>query len=289
MSGFKIDEFTIRSEDEGGPSAPRVVKSESGSKREIGDFVMTKIQAPGRTATVGVGGMTGASSARKDNRFSLNSLQRDPLTVEEEARQLLAAKVREQVATIAEEVRKKAAQEGYRDGLAKGHEEAFMTFKAEAAERVAAFEKLVQSLDATKADIFAANEKYLLEMIFRIARMVLLRDLKTDPEYLVRLTRELVERVGVRDHIRIRIHPDDAATLEQIREGLEKSFGALKNLNLETSPAVGRGGCLLETEWNAIDATIETQLKGIHSSLVGEPTTAPLTAVAPPKPEGEGT
>jgi flagellar biosynthesis/type III secretory pathway protein FliH len=46
-------------------------------------------------------------------------------------------------------------------------------------------------------------------------------------------------------------------------------MGTLKNLTVEFSNQAHRGGCILETEWNAIDASLDTQFAGIYEALVG--------------------
>jgi flagellar assembly protein FliH len=207
--------------------------------------------------------------SQKDTRFSLSSLLRKPLSVEEEERRTIEEKVRARVSSVADEVRERARTEGYQEGLKKGYEEAFRRFQGEGAERLARFEKLMDAAETAKQDIFRANERYLIELIFRIARMVLLREAKADRQLVFRLARELIERVGVRENIRIRIHPDDATTIEMLKEGIEQTLGSMKNLQIEVSKEVRSGGCAIETEWNAIDASIDTQLDGLYDALIG--------------------
>lgn len=211
-----------------------------------------------------------ANRNQKDKRFSLNPLLREPLSIEEEERRVIEEKVRARIAAVSEDARVKAREEGYQDGLAKGHQEAFQKFAAESVERTRAFDSMLQLAETAKVEIFRANERVLMEIIFRIAKTVALKELATDREYIVRLARELIERVGVRENIRIRIHPDDAATAEILKPGLEAHLGTLKNVTIEASPQVKRGGCMVETDWNAIDASLETQFHGLHDALVGK-------------------
>ena len=75
--------------------------------------------------------------------------------------------------------------------------------------------------------------------------------------------------MGVRENITLSLNPADLETAESIRQGLFASLGELKNLNILPSPAVKLGGCSIETEFNAIDASIETQLQSIHAALLG--------------------
>jgi flagellar assembly protein FliH len=172
------------------------------------------------------------------------------------------------VESVAEEVRAQAAKQGYDEGLKQGHEEAFRRFREEAAERIRSFDLFLAEAETAKEQIYRANERFLIETVFRVSKMVLLKELTTDKEYVTRLARDLIERVGVRENIRIKISPSDMDTAALLKEGLEKSLGTLKNLNIEPSAQVQGGGCIVETEWNAIDASIQTQLQGIYDALV---------------------
>lgn len=256
----------------------RVVKLEANAETVVQQFHFGKIRRAGEGDYASVKAKYGALAAtdaeraarnQKDRRFSLNSLLRDPLSVEEEERRVIEEKVRARVAAVADAAKAKAAEEGYQAGLKKGHEEAFARFREEAQDRIAHLESLLREADSAKEEIYRANERFLQELIYRVARMVMLKELSTDREYVLRLTRELVEKVGVRDNVRIRIHPDDAATVGMLKEGLERALGTMKNLNVEVSNQIRRGGCTVETEWNAIDASIETQLQGVYEALVG--------------------
>jgi flagellar assembly protein FliH len=46
------------------------------------------------------------------------------------------------------------------------------------------------------------------------------------------------------------------------------AINGLQNLSFQADPAVGRGGCLLESEFGDVDATIDGQLDQIHRSLL---------------------
>ncbi|MEK6706371.1 MAG: FliH/SctL family protein [Bdellovibrionota bacterium] len=205
----------------------------------------------------------------KNLRFKPSDLLRDPLAIEEEERRLIEERVRAGVDSLAAVAKKTAAEAGYQEGLCKGHEEAFQRFKREADERLSKLSTLINELEGAKEQIFHANEQFLIELIYRIARMVLLRELKADRGYVVRLAKMLIERVGARENITVRISQEDLDTIELLKDGLAKNFADIKNINIEASTQVKGGGCMLETEWNAIDASVETQLQGIYNSLTG--------------------
>lgn len=257
----------------------RIVKLETPSAPDIREYEYNRIAKPGDgnyAATRRKYGPLAATDAdrsykqQKDSRFALNSLVRDPLSVEQEERRVIEEKVRSRIGALQEESKAEAAAVGYEDGLEKGYQEAYTRFQKEAADRMKSLDALLAVAEGAKEEIYRANERFLIEMVFRIAKMVLLREATTDREYLTRLTREIVERVGVRENIKIRVSPEDFETVGMLKEDLEKVFGTLTNLSVESAGNVGRGGCTVETDWNRIDATLEMQLKGVYEALFGE-------------------
>ncbi|MCM2277266.1 MAG: FliH/SctL family protein [Oligoflexia bacterium] len=279
MSKFKPNEYQVDAAAPAKAGEVRVVKESIGD-RQVRDFQYESLRgnAPRdygslkkKYGALAVTDPDHRKPGQKDKRFALHELVRGPLSVEEEERRALEERVQARVNAIREEARAEASRQGYEEGLKNGHAEAFRRFREEGAERLARLDEVLAAAEAAKEEIFRANEKFLLELVYRIARMVLLKELATDKEYLLRLTRELIERMGVRENITIRIHPDDKESLTMLKEGLDQAFGGLKNLNIEVSAQLSRGGCTVETAWNAIDASIETQLSGVYAALIGKP------------------
>src|SRR5207302_3843338 len=112
---------------------------------------------------------------------------------------------------------------------------AFKKFEHDGEERLIFLENFFGEVDAAKSDIFRANERFLVELVFRIARMVILKELTTDKDYLLRLAKELIDRVGLKENIKVKINPEDSATIGMLKEGLEKAVAGLKNLSIEAS------------------------------------------------------
>lgn len=276
MARFKPTDFRVHSD--AGRTDVRIIKLDVPTAPKIEKYDPASLHRPGQGDYEDAKGKFGAlaatdpereSKGQKDRRFVLAPLVRGYLAVEEEERRAIEERVRVRVEALSDEARAEAAAVGYQDGLERGYQEAFRKFKAEAAGRLQSFDQLLAESENAKREIFAANERFLMELIFRIARMVLLRELKADDKFILRLTRELIERVGVKEHITVRIHPEDATTAGMLKGELEKTFAGLSNLNVEASNQVKRGGCVVETEWNAIDASVQEQLERVYAALIG--------------------
>ncbi|OFZ78285.1 MAG: hypothetical protein A2583_02405 [Bdellovibrionales bacterium RIFOXYD1_FULL_53_11] len=256
----------------------RVVKLDFGSAMQICDYKMHKLQQAGEHDYKSIKARFGPLAATDpdkhartagDSKFKINPLMKNALSIEDEEKRVVEERVQARVNELAEATRQAAHQEGHEAGFKKGQEDAFRKFKEDGAASLKTFEKFVQEAEGLKAEIFKANERFLVETIFRIGRMLFLKELAADKEYVTRLARDLIEKTGVRENITVRVSPEDFKTAAKLREDLDKQLGGLRNLNIEESESIRGGGCEIETEWSAIDAGIEKQLAGIHEGLTG--------------------
>jgi flagellar assembly protein FliH len=280
MSKFKLNDYKVNTEVKDVKEV-KILKLDQDATPVVKDFQFNQLQSPNRGNYQKVKTKYGPlastdqereSRGQKDRRFSINPLLKTPLSIEQEERRVIDEKVRAQLTAVTEEAKAQAMKLGFQEGFKKGYEDAFKKTQIEGTQSLKKFDQLLAELEGAKADIYRANERFLVEIMYRVARMVLLRELKTDKEYLLRLIKELIQRVGVRDHIVVRISPEDAESIAKLKENVEKIVGGLNNFNIEVSSQVKQGGCRIETEWNAIETHIDQQLEGIHEALVGKPT-----------------
>jgi flagellar assembly protein FliH len=278
MSKFKVNEFKISSENQ---SFEKFQISELNSEKAmvIKSFELQPLvqnggknynQVKSKYGPISPTDGERANRGQKDRRFSLNPLIRDHLSVEQEEMRVIEEKVRDKVDELSDQIKIEAFSTGYNDGLQKGYEEAFKKAQLDANENLQKLEALIEQFENAKTEIFQANERFLMEVMYRIAKMVLLKDLSMDSDYLLRLAKELVSRIGIRENVIIRIHPQDVDSIKTLKEGLINAFGEMRNLKVEVSTLVQEGGCQVETEWSAIDASIETQLQSLYEALIGK-------------------
>jgi flagellar assembly protein FliH len=208
------------------------------------------------------------SKSQRDARFEMNPLLREPLAIEQEERHFIDEQVRAEVEALRARAQEEGYQAGHAEGLGIGEQKAFEETRRIAQATQQRFDQLVEALENSKAALFRVNEQFLVEIALKVARHVVLRELATDRDYVVRLVRELVDRIGVRDNLTVRVSQADFEVASDIRTGLEAHLGALKNLRIEPSSKVVDGGCLVETDWSVLDAAVETQLAVFRDSLV---------------------
>ena len=116
--------------------------------------------------------------------------------------------------------------------------------------------------------MFLANEQFLIQLIFRISKTILLNDLKTDRDFVKRITAQIVEKIGTKENIRLKVSHEDYANLDGLRDFLKLQFPDLKNIQIDASDDLGLGGVKVETDLSRINASVESQLKAIESALL---------------------
>ncbi len=209
------------------------------------------------------------SMAAGNSKFALNEASRQRLHVDQEEQKKIDEKVKNRVFEMASQAQETAKKSGYQDGLKSGYDEGMKKAREEFKAHVTKLDRFLEACEGAKTEIIKANERLILESIFQICRMVLQKEIKQDPEYLMRLCRTLIEKLDSRENIRVQVNQADLESMSKLREYLEKTLGEMKNVNIEASTLVQAGGIVVDAQWGAIEANLEGQLKGIHDALVG--------------------
>lgn len=186
-----------------------------------------------------------------------------------------AAELIDSARAEAEEIRAKARNEGYRDGLQAGRHEA----RLELEERLGRLEeesrgmaaRFGEALEALRLSSQARWEEYVgrvqgevLELAIRICRRLVKQELAQDPSALVPSIRRALQELHVREPAVVRVHPSDY----EHEEGLRNLSISGAPFRFEVDERVGAGGFIVESEGGTIDARMETRLDFIRRQLL---------------------
>lgn len=131
--------------------------------------------------------------------------------------------------------------------------------------------RLAQTLDEVtglRDTMVRQTERELVQLAVAIARRILQRELAVDPELTAALAHIALERLGGAGPATVRLHPDDHAivTAGQSLAG--------RQVDVIADPAVSRGGCIVESEFGFIDASVDAQVDEIARNVMGDPVQA---------------
>lgn len=212
-------------------------------------------------------GTVAMTDVTADPRFSLHPASRKGLGIETEEHRHLEGRINEEVERRLADLREAARAEGFEQGRGEGEALVMKELTEKTQPVFDHFQKVVAEFEGAKEEIYHANEDFLIQLVFQVAKQVILREVKTDHEYVKNLCVQLVEKIGAKDHVKIKIGKDDFDQIETIREHLKQQFVDLKNIQIDVSEEFTSGGCKVETDLARINASVETQLQLISQAL----------------------
>lgn len=162
------------------------------------------------------------------------------------------------LAALEREAFTKGYAQGERAGLEAGGQ------RAEAMLRRLA--KTVEEIGTLRDEMVRRTERELVELSLAIARRVLHREVSVDPELASALAHVALERIGPSSTAIIRLHPDDYS----IVTGHQADLWNGRSVKVLPDPKVARGGCLVESDFGTIDASVDAQLKEVARAMLGE-------------------
>ncbi len=157
--------------------------------------------------------------------------------------------VSEKLAHLAQEAYEKGFEQGHRDGEELGRKK-YETLAARLAE-------VLKSLEQEIERHILALEPQVLALVKLMAEKVINREISLNSEVLQEAIREALSHVVDQARVKIRLNPGDLEFLEEIIEELSEELSRLKDFEVIPDGSISRGGCLLETDFGLIDATVE--------------------------------
>jgi len=249
------------------PFEPRSLNS---GKVEIKPFMPKSLSGSGISDYSDVKKKFGSLSSldqQSGGSFNLHPAAKKFLGVERQERDHVEGIVRAEVDARVAEIRESA----YREGMELGRKEGLSNAEAEYRESVRPiqeqFLRLLTEFEGIKQELYSANEAYLIQLVYQVGKQVLLQEMGTDREYVKRLAAHVVEKLGAKDNIRIKVSKKDAENIESIKEFLKSTIPDLRNVQIEGSDDLPVGGCKVETDLSRINASVENQLNSIEKSL----------------------
>jgi flagellar assembly protein FliH len=151
-----------------------------------------------------------------------------------------------------QDARQQGYQDGYRDGLEAldaARRQHLQQVSAQFAALHAAFDTQIESLEQRMAEAVTATA-------LALARQVVRSELVQRPELVRQVAQEAIGAVMLSArHLRLRLNPEDLALVTaDDGEGLRA-----REVQVQPDPAIGRGGCVVESNLGRVDARIEAR------------------------------
>jgi flagellar assembly protein FliH len=167
------------------------------------------------------------------------------------------AEHRERLAALEREAFTKGYAQGERAGLEAGGK------RAEAMLRRVA--QTIEELGGLRQTLIHETEREMVQLALTLARRVVHREVTLDPELAAALAHVALERLGTTTPATVRLNPEDYTIVAQ--DGAR--WGG-QTVTVVPDPSISRGGCLVESAFGSVDATIERQFDELSRALFGD-------------------
>lgn len=116
----------------------------------------------------------------------------------------------------------------------------------------------------TKKAVLAA-EKQIVELAIAIAEKVVATTV--DPEVVIAVVKQALERVRNQEHVKLRLNSVDFATIIAIKADLEALLQREQAIEFVVDQTVEKGGCVIDFALGTVDARRETRLQAVVTAV----------------------
>ena len=178
-----------------------------------------------------------------------------------------AARVVSRAEEEADTIRKRAEAEGLQRGLAEAERIVAEKLAESLASLLSALGAAVGQIGDARQAFVAQWERNVVHLASAMAARVIRREVQRQPDVAVSLVREALELASASPEVRVRMHPDDLATLQPQLALVTAELTPLAEPQWIGDERIGRGGCRVETRFGSIDQQFETQLARLGEEL----------------------
>jgi flagellar assembly protein FliH len=202
-----------------------------------------------------------------DRRFMLSELVANEMSVEKEEQDRFNRKVKEAVALQLKAFEEDERKKGYASGHAEGKEQAFNEEKARVAQHLESLSAAVDSLVQAKSNLASQYEKALIDMAFRLAKIVVVHEITERPEAISTTVSDILNRISKDDDVLVRLSSDEFEAIEAIQQDV-KNLSRSGRVSFEVDQQLTRGSCVVESMSGEISTDIDTRFKKLQQEIM---------------------
>lgn len=177
--------------------------------------------------------------------------------------------LKDERARLVEEARREGFEIGRREGVERGLALEHARVTSETAGLAEQLQAAALAVREKRGELAVEGERDLVRLAIAVAEKIVRAQIALGKPVAEENLRRAVELTARRRELKVLLHPDDLARLEEYLPALRRDFADVQDIALQPDPAVGRGGVIVRTGEGAVDATIAAQLEQIERGLLG--------------------
>lgn len=158
----------------------------------------------------------------------------------------------------AENIKKSAFEEGYRQGLELANAD------------IEKFKSNFQQFLGAPKEVFEYIAPDILEISIDIAKKIIKKEVEMDPQVLIDTILDVLKTVSKSEpKINIKVQPQAVSFVKDTLPTVTYQYGIDAKINVIADPSIEAGGCIFQTNNGIVDASVDTQLEIIKKALTG--------------------
>lgn len=172
------------------------------------------------------------------------------------------------IVTDAQAERERMQKDAYDTGFDQGHQEGYAKGEAEVERLVDRMHRILEAVMQRREEILSDTESQIVELVILMARKVIKILSDNQKNVILANTLAALKKVKTRGNVTLRVNLEDVKlTTENVSEFI-KHVENVQGITVLEDSSVEKGGCIVETDFGAIDARISSQLQELENKIL---------------------
>lgn len=207
---------------------------------------------------------------QNNSDFKISELVAQQSGVAEINRKQIELQVESEALEKLKEVEERAYHEAHELGLIEGTEKAYQEYKEEIKKYIENMDQLLKHFEEIKVQLVEQSEVQIVKLLQLIAEKISMTHIESHPEVILDVIHKVIEETQTNEEVILKLSVDDYMFIEGSREKLGKKLDFLKRVKMEAVDEIKKGGCILETRYGAIDATVEQRFEKVWQAITNK-------------------
>ena len=157
-----------------------------------------------------------------------------------------------------------ARSEGYEQGSSEGYEKG----KAEVERLIERMHKVLEAVMQRREEILQDTESQIVELVILMARKVIKILSENQKNVIMANTVAALRKVKTRGNVTLRVNIEDVKLTTAHADEFIQHVENVQGITVQEDSSVEKGGCIVETDFGAIDARISSQLQELENKIL---------------------
>ena len=173
-----------------------------------------------------------------------------------------------QIVAEAQAQHDKIVSEARNEGFEQGSQEGFEKGSAEVERLIERMHKILEAVMQRREEILQDTESQIVELVILMARKVIKILSENQKNVIMANTVAALRKVKTRGTVTLRVNIEDVKLTTAHADEFIQHVENVQGITVQEDSSVEKGGCIVETDFGAIDARISSQLTELENKIL---------------------